>query len=384
MGEAQPVGGRKRPHLKCGHGLRGGEVETSHGCGKGRGGKIVQLHTCMSHQPRMGATLGMRPGLELHCKGAIKFKDANGHFFYISCKDAQEVYGRDLSVKSDPDELSELNIHDAIEFWYSGSGPVTNWRLVESCGQWHFGKVRFIADTFGFIDCEKVSLAHHKDVFIGERDIGGLSPGDQVHFVLTFTNRGDPQAKEIIPAQLSGSDVRLITDVTALESYRQRLSSHALIVIPRFFPDHGAILGSILHECSSSLQSRIGRSHEGALNPHSPTVDMICARVAHYLQMRVVNKAINHYSNGVSFRPFHRDRYRDGEKLSVIASSAAARIITFIHAANGREQDISLESGSLLVFGEGVNRDYVHGIRAMPSAGPRVSVAMWGTSVLQD
>ena len=38
MGEAEPVGGRgKRPHLKCGHGLRGGEMEKVSGMRDGRG-----------------------------------------------------------------------------------------------------------------------------------------------------------------------------------------------------------------------------------------------------------------------------------------------------------------------------------------------------------
>ncbi len=37
----QGARGRKRPHLKCGHGLRVGEMETSQGCGKEKGSKIA-------------------------------------------------------------------------------------------------------------------------------------------------------------------------------------------------------------------------------------------------------------------------------------------------------------------------------------------------------
>ena len=112
-------------------------------------------------------------------------------------------------------------------------------------------------------------------------------------------------------------------------------------------------------------------------------------RIVTYFDIALANVHVNWYPNGNHFRPPHHDAYRNnpslGENMTVIASFGATRVLTFQHRT-GMSRHFPLENGTILYFGEEVNRHWKHGIDALGAANYsecRISISMWGVSRLQ-
>lgn len=90
---------------------------------------------------------------------------------------------------------------------------------------------------YGFIDCEDTKLRFSRDVYIHKNQMHGLSMGDSVSFTIVRNNKGEPQARNVMPfedalllrvgAQQQAGDSRLPA------AANQVSTTQAIVVMPQ-------------------------------------------------------------------------------------------------------------------------------------------------------
>jgi hypothetical protein len=263
-----------------------------------------------------------------------------------------------------------------VDFLHSGSGA-------------YLGYVKGLGSNCCFLGCKELSPILQRDVFVG-MDIfidelgGNVAKGDEVVFRLKLDGQGRPQASfldKISSGPIQGMNVVYRTCSEALIAYHLHIDN--LIVVPKLLCDDDD------HEIFHRLREgtpwpdipRLRGSHYNVYNPRSDLYDSIISRICSYFRIQPRNSCINLYPDGAFWRPFHRDRYQDGESVTILASFGATRILTFKDMVTNCCVNIPLKNGMVVSFSEGINNRFVHGIQplndARHSAG-RISISLWG------
>ena len=313
----------------------------------------------------------------------------SAHFCYIRSRDAQRyLLGEEPYLRFDAEEEPYIRAGMLVEFALSGRKKrISDWRLLDYSGGVHRGVIKFIHDQghYAFIDCDATFKLYNQDVFVGEKCTQGLRLFAVVVFRLTFSDRGHPQAEEVTTiSDTSVPDVRLVEGSRLQHTYGKALADDDLVVIPDFFHDSDSnMFSAIRDQCVWKL--RVGQSHQGVLNPTSIAVHKVCQDIQNYFQITIANVAVNYYTNGRSFKPFHKDKYQSNESLTVIASFGDTRCLTFRHCATHHEKHFQQHNGTVTVFCGGINRNWEHGVAPsdVGSAGGRISISVWGISAFQ-
>eukprot|EP00929_Paragymnodinium_shiwhaense_P098525 TRINITY_DN59_c0_g2_i1.p1 TRINITY_DN59_c0_g2~~TRINITY_DN59_c0_g2_i1.p1 ORF type:complete len:443 (+),score=85.94 TRINITY_DN59_c0_g2_i1:44-1330(+) len=125
----------------------------------------------------------------------------------------------------------------------------------------------------------------------------------------------------------------------------------------------------------------------------SPTYQLILKRVFSFFQIVEESAYVrfNWYANGSDWKPLHHDtaqfsqRRAGKQNITVAVSLGAEREVVFRHCEHGTRGYFPQSNGMAYSFGECINRNWKHGINALPeeewdNTGGRVSIIVWGWS----
>lgn len=162
----------------------------------------------------------------------------------------------------------------------------------------------------------------------------------------------------------------------------------AIAYIPDVVANHRDVLHELIHRVAwdKRMQARHTASFGRPYNysdmtypeqPFLPTLVDICQTVAPHIGFRPNNCLINYYIDGRSRMGFHADSL-DGltpQTGVAIVSLGACRTLWFRSFAQPEQTFAQpLEGGSLLYMPPAVQRQWKHGVRREPEAGPRISL----------
>jgi len=319
--------------------------------------------------------------------GVVKRLHERKKYCYIECPRISEVFGRDAYAKGD---LWELENNMKVEFCVDTSADIPMAKEIEivfAGGEEHVGKVKSMHPTHAHVCCPEVSKHFNGiDIFIGQRHMpSALFEGAVVQFTACISFQGYPQAHNV---QIRGLDIPFSMMVTRVQpSWERAVSSCELVVVRNLWPE-GDTYERLAREVEFLPRLR-GTHFEGVRSRDVGLFNEVVDKACRVFRLRLATAKIFLYPNGQSWRPLHQDAHLFSPALqrtqdtSIVISFGATRSLIFEHTRTQEAQEFPMSNGTAVAFGSSVNRHYRHGISSLPlpdACGPRISIALWGTS----
>ena len=184
---------------------------------------------------------------------------------------------------------------------------------------------------------------------------------DSVRFALNFTEKGDPQARDVAKIDVANAHQIIVSfeprSEHRLPTFGKPLRTDALIVFHMLFDDNLDVYHRLRQECRAEMTHRLGGSHLGARNPtRSPMALQIRRTIESYFRFVVANMVISCYEDGDRYRPFHQDKFWANESLAIICSFGARRDLSFKNIQwNDIEEHVPQHNGTVTIFDRRLN-----------------------------